>query len=379
MEKDSQWKKGYQTLRLNSKDSQKSKFATHSPPLRRFPERVLIITDKNFASVCTHLVNALKSGGMDARYIDALKMKDTDAYVKDCFNIDHSKILAIFYDPTEECFTKNIQLPMGVPWGLYRGSLFYRVDNLLLIERKKRSDAMRGKGGMYGIMPSSNKTKNLKRTNATYDSLTPLVMCGTECLLNINPEKSVFLGQAYNFDKEFNPNKLPDSIGHLTVSQESVTSRNIRKGTDKIALGFKNLSIKHEILGWPHISNERAKSFMNEMGFFVMTMTTWDSGLGYAGLEAISNSCLVMSKLPETSKLINSPLVHVQDPEDLIEKVNIYSHDVNAFNNVRRMQYDWAKKNFSYEGIAKRFRAIVEDCIKNGWHKADPKFRRLDG
>jgi len=202
----------------------------------------------------------------------------------------------------------------------------------------------------------------IQKMNEYFDSGTPLVMCGTECLLDINP-KSVFLGQPQKF-LAYNPDKKPDSIGHIATSNQS----DIHKGTNKIAQAFDKIDfIPAEIIGRKKVPHDQCMSFMDRMGMFVATMTDFNSGIGYTTLEAASRSCLVMSKTPIQSRKIKSKVLHVRNPDILISMTRHFVNNPDIYEKTRREQYDWFVNNFSYNAIANRFRKLVTDAIDEGW------------
>jgi len=351
-----------------------------SPRLKEFPDRVIFITDKNYADIGNKMTNCLKEGGINARFINAPHWTMDDPYIQECFNLDHSKILAIFYDPGNTMgetryFNKSVGIPTDVPWGLLRGSSYYRIKNLEL-EAQAIGMMRIGKKKIWNPnSPKSSKFTKMKRANKYFDSLTPLVMCGTECLLPINP-KSVFLGQPQPFTMRFNTKKEPNMIGHITAAS---TYRSVKKGTGRITSAFNKIDfMETQIIGCPRVPKSKCESLLKNAGMIVITMTTWDSGLGYVGLESLESSCLTMSSLPKSSQLINSPIVHVGKPKDLVEKARFYHDEIDEFHRVRKIQHDWGKKHFSYKAIAARFREIVQNAIDNKWEKVDEKFRGFE-
>lgn len=347
-----------------------------SPPLTDFPERVIIITDKNYAQVCSKLAEALSSNGIEAGFIDATRNTMNSPIVKKLFEGNHSRMLAIYYDPVDmrkNVFTQKINSPKDMPWGLYHGSSYYRVDNMILehnlaIRRKNKKKAIKSKP-----YHKPNRLNWLKTMNRYYDSLTPLVMCGTECLLSINP-RSVWLGQPQRFDKPFDTKKKPNMVGHITTPS---INRHVKKGTGHIQQAFDKVRfIPTQIVGYPKVPHHICKELLTKAGFFVMTMTEYDSGLGYAGLEALSHSCLLMSKNSKNAKLIQSPVINVRTPRHIINKLKYYVDNPDEYQHTRKQQFIWAKTNFSYPGIADRFRRIINATIDSNW-KPPLKFRKM--
>lgn len=335
-----------------------------SPPLTDFPERIIIITDKNYAQVCSKLAEALSIEGIDAGFIDAKHETMDSPIVKKLFQGDHSRMLAIYYDPVDgrrNVFTQKINSPNDMPWALYRGSSYYRVDNLVMEDRITKPDA------------PENRLEWLRLMNEYYDSLTPLIMCGTECLLSINP-RSVWLGQPQRFDRPFNIKKKPDTAGHITTPS---LSRDIKKGTGRIRKAFDKIDfIPTQIIGYPRVSHDECEEFLDKLGFFIIAMMKYDGGLGYTGLEALDHSCLVISKNSKNAKLIQSPIIDAKTPGQLIKKLKYYVDNPDEYHHTRKQQFMWARTNFSYHGIASRLKRIINAAIDNNW-KPPLKFRKL--
>jgi hypothetical protein len=356
-----------------------------SPPLKAFPEKIIIITDKNYSNVCGKLEEALNGKGMNAVYINARKSGMNDPAVIEAFKGDHSGMLVLYYDPgdtkgTIRYYTPNINAPPDIPWGLLRGSSYYRVDNLAMeCSRKPVPGNAYGKTVIKKVNGRIYKTANRKTTykktvpyniagirkmNEFFDSLTPLVLIGTECLLTKNP-RSMFLGQAQRFDDDFKEDKPLKKVGHITSSSPI---NNLKKGTNLIRDAFNKIDfIDTGIIGKPKVEHEECMRFFDEIGISVLSMTRFDSGLGYTGLESLSKSCLCISKNSVNAPMIGSPVVNAGSPKELIERVSYFHDNPEEYERVRRYQHDWGRKNFSYEAVADRFREILKYTIDHRW------------
>lgn len=376
----------FQTGKVRQNIIQKNRgIVSRSRRLTAFPERVILITDKNYANICGKMQNCLTNDGIDVRSINARQMTMNDPYVIECFDGDHSKMLVIYYEPGNmkgetRFFTPNINAPPEIPWGLLRGSSQYRVDNLKM--QSGQSNIVKKNGHIYkrftkaGSPPTRRHNIGKLRTmNKFFDSSTPLVLVGTECLLTKNP-RSMFLGQPQDFSMEYIKDKSLLKVGHITTSSPH---RDIKKGTNNIAKAFKQMDfIDTAIIGNPKIAHSDCMAFLDNIGISVSTMTDFDSGTGYTTLEALSRSCLCMSKNSENAYMINSPIIDVRNEQDIIDRVKMFMDDPAGYEKTRRKQYEWGRDNFSYKAIANRFERIIQYLIKNGWRaRENNPFREL--
>jgi hypothetical protein len=199
-------------------------------------------------------------------------------------------------------------------------------------------------------------------------------MVGTEDLLSINP-RSMFLGQPQIFPS-FIKKKPLKMIGHITTPSPL---RNIKKGTHLIRQGFNKIDfLETKIIGYPRVKHDVCIDLLTKAGIGVATMTDWDYGMGYVGLESLAYSCLTMSKNSVHAKAIKSPIIDVRKPNDIINKAKYYHDNPSEYEHVRHQQYLWAEQNFSHRAISRRFRDIIQFIIDNNWKAtATNKFRRL--
>ena len=103
--------------------------------------------------------------------------------------------------------------------------------------------------------------------------------------------------------------------------------------------------------------------WLNNTGMIVNTYTSWDSGTGRTTLEACNHSCLGMAKNSEFAEKLNSPIVNLLSPDAIVDKARYYHDNPDEFEALRRTQYDWAKRNFSMNAVAERFRMILQETI----------------
>lgn len=358
-------------ITLTGQDVKKTFRTFPSPPLEQLPDTVLLLTNRNYSNIFNKLSDALNGNGIRAIFNHVPSNMSRD---------EISRTLALFYEPGSVGFYSfglNIDIPEGMPWGIVRGSSFYRLDNLMMEkEGLYRQQLYRQQGQLYrqqGFRTTFNFSK-LKKTNQYFDGLTPLVLCGTEDLLDINP-CSVFLGQPQCFNNDFIENKNPDSIGHVSTSRY----RDTRKGTNLISSAFRKINfIPANVRGIKKEPFADIMNFMRNTGMMVSTMTSWDSGIGYTTLESAANSCLVMSRNPKQAHYISSKVVDVRTPDDLVDKARFYYDNPDEFQAKRREQYDWFDSHFSYSAITERLLYIIQDVIDSGWEiKKRPRLRRI--
>jgi len=351
-----------------------------SPPLTEFPDRIIIISDKNFAHIGDKLENCFSYLGTDNYFINANTHTMESEYVIDAFDCDHARALVIYYDPGNvkgktNHFTSTVNAPADIPWCLFRGSSIYRVDNLKYEYGNPHIAKQRKKRPLYikKVGPKINFGK-MREMNAYFDSLTPLIMVGTEDLLAVN-QNSVFLGQPQNFNEPFVEDKPCDTIGHISTPWGNA---NTKKGTNIIKKAFNEIKFMDTaIIGRKRIPHEKCLSFLDGIGISVCTMTTWDYGMGYVGLESISKSCLTMSKRSRFSTEIRSPIINVSTPAEVIKKARFYHRNRDEFDSKRRQQYEWASKHFKPEAVAERFKQILDTTIAHDLKTPAFKFRRV--
>jgi len=194
----------------------KMKSIPTSKPLEEFPQRIVLITDKNYASIFNKWQKALQTIGIDTVYIDARRRFINDKFVQDAFKIEPSQLLALYYDPGDRTgnvrmFTRKINTTPDIPWGLIRGSSLYRVSNIKLeTAALQRMNRYSNPTKSYASKPHIPAYSRITHMNRTFDNKTPLVLCGTECLLGINPQ-SMFIGQPQEFRESFDTNKKPNN------------------------------------------------------------------------------------------------------------------------------------------------------------------------
>ena len=125
------------------------------------------------------------------------------------------------------------------------------------------------------------------------------------------------------------------------------------------------------------LPHDECMNFIESLGMLVCTMTTWDYGMGYVGLEAMSKSILAISKNSIYAKDIKSEVVDVKSPNDLIRTAKECMDNPDEYHAKRRCQWEWGKEHFTDEAIGNRFKEIIQDAIDNGWQSVDTKFRRF--
>lgn len=369
-------------------------FTYKSPPLTEFPKRVVIITDKNFAGVCSKLQQAFSTipGMDDCRYIHARSHGCEEAARNAFSGLDHSRILCLYYDPgdVQGCinkFTDRINSPRDIPWGLIRGSSFYRVTNLQNISTPGRTNVKKngkfrkivGKQGKGPVKKALTVNHGrMREMNEHFDSLTPLIMCGTEDLLGVNWH-NCYLGQPQEF-LAYIPDKTPALVGHVTTPARG---NDYKKGTGLIRNVFTRVGqdfpeVETRIIGNPSVTHARCLKFLEQIGISVLTMTSWDYGMGYVGLESLSRSCLCVSRPSKFSHHIRSRVQPASTADELWKTIKFYNNNPEQFEQVRQEQYLWALKHFTPRAIGKRFQYILNTIINDGWrHAVRPGLREL--
>ena len=354
-----------------------------SPPLAGLPNRIVIVSDKNFAGVCTKYERAFNTiPGVDCVYVSA-RAPDAEARARQAISgMAHDKILILYYDPGDvqghtHQFTERVNMPSDISWGLIRGSSFYRVENLQTITKPGITNVK--KHGKYRkIVTNKNNKGPVKKAltvnhermhamNEFFDSKTPVILCGTEDLLGIN-RHSCYLGQPQEF-LPYIPNKSPSTVVHITTPARG---RDYKKGTGIIKNVFHLLSDNYpdlglSIVGHPAIPHDECMNILARTGMSVLTMTSWDYGLGYVGLESLSRSCLCLGRLSKYSSFIRSPVVNTPTQAELIRQIKRYYRSPDLFEQARYKQYMWAFKHFNPEAVGRRLENILDTIINDGW------------
>jgi len=227
---------------------------------------------------------------------------------------------------------KGIQRPnvkLGILWC---GSIC-RVDNVV----------------MAGHI-TAQRGEFFKERRRILNSLVSVRMVATECLMNTGRVK--WLGQPYDFPSELPDKPLEHKIIHTPTNP---INTDIYKGTNKIQKAFNEID-NTEIIKYG-TDNNIVLNKLEQSTIYVMTMTDFDSGLGYGGIEAISRGCLVLSKKPKS--IIQTPIIDVRDEEDLIRTIEEYKEDREKYDRDRALQFNWARKKLSYRAVGRRFKQIV--------------------
>jgi len=340
-----------------------------SPPLDDIPERVLIVDDKGFAGATAKFADAFRLAGIEVIHINAKRCTMTDSTVVKAFDYDHGRMLVLYYDPGDtwcrtDVFTPNVNSPPDVPFGIIRGSSFYRVDNFRIAHGHQKAVPRTGRTNMLPPRPSCKfNFGKMERMNRFFDELTPLILVGTEDLMR-KYDKSMFLGQPQLFEP-FDEGKAPDSIIHISSPS---FDRDIKKGTAGITKAFDKIKfMKTKTIGVTRVPHIRCMKELRRAGMCVHTLTNWDYGMGYVGLESCATSCLGMSRCSGFAPKIRSEIVNVRTPMDIVNKAYYFHNNVDEYHAKRKRQYDWASGLFSYEAVANRFMSIVGDVVAAGW------------
>ena len=125
------------------------------------------------------------------------------------------------------------------------------------------------------------------------------------------------------------------------------------------------MKTKNEIVtyGTP---NQEVISKLKEATMYVMTMTDWDSGTGYGGIEALSRGCLVFSKKPKNTA-IETPIIHVENSVELVQKVTYYDTHRDEYEAKRKEQYEWAKNTYDLPNVSIAVKNEIKRVIDGGW------------
>ena len=152
-----------------------------------------------------------------------------------------------------------------------------------------------------------------------------------------------------------------DRVVHV-ASDPNVTDH--YKGTDIIKKAFAKTmdKIPSEVIqGMKH---EYVIEKLKYSTMATMTMTSWPSGLGYGGMEAIANGCMLMSK---NTNITPTKVVDVRDVNQLVKKIIYYRKNPNERIKKAKQQFKWLKNNFSFGAFRRRFNEALVDCIGRGW------------
>ncbi len=326
-----------------------------SVKLEKMPRNIVILDYHDFAGVMTKVAKAL-SRRFNVTHIKTGNKKATKQ-ATNCFKQDPKDTLILLsepgtlvYEPKKdflEYFYRKIggvKRPKNIPFGIWWSGSVYRVDNHVT----------------YNGLPKY-KSKWFKRRRDYFNSLTPFKLVGTDCLIPID-RSAYYVGQPMPFpEKPPTKNLSMERIIHV-ASSPLVTD--YYKGTNKIRKSFDSI-VKFMralvIVNKPHnIVMERLRNST----MYAMTMTDWPSGIGYTGIEAMTNGCLVFSK---NSGYIDTPIVNVENPKHLTKMVWYYHDNRSEREKLAMKQFEWGKANFSNKAFCKKFEASLKDCIEGGW------------
>jgi hypothetical protein len=320
-----------------------------SKALKKMPDRLVLIDFHNWAGVGGKMETALK-----LRFeVIRLKTNSPPDIVKQAYEHPEST-LVILMDPglpvyqPERPFWRflarnisGVERSTEIPWGLFWGSSLYRVVNL-------------------GYPLSIEEW--LKQRRDWFNTLTPLRMVGTEDLMCVEPSRKYrrgknvqFVGQPYPFPGECPPKNIQHKVIHIS-------SKDNMKGTEKIQKAFEEINVYNEVVRG--VSNDVVMEKLKGSTILALTMTDFPSGTGYAGIEALSAGCLVISKKPS---FIETPIIHAETPDEMARLVSYYSNNMEEYETVRQAQFKWAKETFSNEAVADRIYDVIDGEIKKGW------------
>lgn len=340
-----------------------SKGLRRSPVLVKQPSRIVLIDEHDYAGVGTKLASALKTEYNTVQFLSLRRGVSPQRFL-DAFGppSEYNDVLLLFIEPGSGAYQPNLDhahwLRFGykgasrplVPFGVYWCGSLCRVDNMDI---------------QYG--QTTEHSRWLRGRRDYIDSLTPLRLCATECLERIGLGHE-FVGQPYKF-----PDTIPEKVDqHKIIHTPTAPFKtNCFKGTDNIDKAFslvrgdRKCKVVTEIIKFG-TSNTDIISKLSNTTMYAMTMTDWDSGTGYGGIEALANGCLVFSKKPNNTD-IRSPIIHAKTPKELYLKIYKYSCDRSLYESRRMAQFKWAKETFSPEVVAKRIRQTIQSKINKGW------------
>jgi hypothetical protein len=332
------------------------------------PRRIILVDEHNWASVGTKLARALGSH-FDVRHI-RLKHRhfpiskrksipaSTSDEVREAFNAPKESLI-IFIEPgslspRQKPFAHYLHPKiMGVarpdiPFGLFWCGTIYRLTNFFMKAR---------------LSPYYKRYLVKRRT--WLNTRTPLRFCATEDLETIDIG-STFVGQPFGFPDTMPGKPERHRILHVPTSPKKT---DFTKGTARIRTAFQSINkiMPAEVVAWG-TANHTVIAKMKQSTMYVMTMTSWDSGTGYTGIEALANGCLVFSKKPTNTK-IPTPIINVNNEADLIRQVKKYAGDRNLYEKKRKEQFEWAKLTFGFKQVGLAVKKDIARIIDKGWKR----------
>ena len=296
---------------------------------------IIIIDQHNYAGVGKKLALAIATRA-EVKYFNIPRnmyskplndaLADTDVIVfhiepgfSDNFEIPPSKLL--------EKYLGGLKIPKRVPNVVFWAGTLCRVDSMRYL----------------GVSERDRKEYSKRRNYFTHHA--DVALCSTIDLVRCC-DGIQFLGQP-----EWFPDTLPakDITKHAILHVRSGPDvTNPFKGTDEICLALSKVK-DATILTPPFPTKKDAIMALNERATMaVQSITSYDYGLCYTGLEAISSGALLFSKTPEWW---DTPIVRVNDGADLVKKIQYYQKHPWKWQAQRRKQFDWCKANFSYDAI----------------------------
>lgn len=239
---------------------------------------------------------------------------------------------------------KGVRIPDSIPFGFWWSGSIYRVDN---------------HADLYKI-PYEERVWFKKRRNY-YNSLSNFKLVGTDDLLLVD-RSAYHVGQPIKVPKSFPEKKgTVDRVIHIG-SGPKVTDH--YKGTDIVRRAFKKTE---KFLPSYVIQGARHEDVLEQLKYStmcVMTMTDWSSGLGYGGMEAIANGCMLISK---NSNITPTKVVDARDVNQLTKKILYYHNHPAERLKIAKRQFKWLKNNYSMSAFRRRFNEALHDCVKEGW------------
>ena len=339
-----------------------------SPRLTEQPERVVVLDEHDFAGVGSKLAKALKDRYDTVQYLP-LRRGGVDKHrFRDAFGPgpNYSRTLLLIIEPGSGVHQPDAEFHRwlyhtykgatrpNVPFGIYWCGSLCRVTNMEL-QYKLPLDHARW----------------LRQRRDYLDSLTPLRMCATECLESLGTGLThKFVGQPYPFPAEM-PKK--PAKHHIMHTPTAPFKTDCFKGTNKIKQAFESVKFDKKCRATTEIvhygtPNTTILNRLDRATMYALTMTDWDSGMGYGGIEALARGCLVFTKKP-TNTTMKTPIIHVNDPTALYKKIKYYSQKCNRaeYESLRREQFEWARAMFSPDRVANRVYKHIQKLIDTGW------------
>ena len=326
-----------------------------SAKLESMPDNIIILDCHNYAGVMTKVAKAL------SRRFNVLHImtgtKRASRLALNGFSRDPKNTLILLSEPGTLVYEPNkkydswlypkiggIKRPPEIPFGIWWSGSVYRVSNYVALKN----------------VPSHHAKWFVNRRNY-FNSLTPFKLVGTDCLIPID-RSAYYVGQPMVFPKSppLKDNSM-EKIIHV-ASADSVTD--FFKGTDKIKKAFKSIKKFMRANIVKGVTHDEVMNKMKNSTMYVLTITDWPSGIGYTGIEALTNGCLLFSK---NTGYIDTPIVNVEDSEHLVKSAWYYHDNKKEGRKKAKEQFEWAKKNFSNKAFCKNFEMALKDCIKKGW------------